>query len=119
MLVNIMDDAILRKVGLNVTKKTTVMNLSLNVQREQQGDLSGNKVQFSMSKKLQRLAKIKRLKDPIVKIKEVEVEKIVEKPKSFISNFAITVFTLSVNTDMSLLIFSILMVCNFSISALF
>ncbi len=61
--VNIMDDAILRKVGLNVTKKTTVMNLSLNVQREQQGDLSGNKVQFSMSKKLQRLAKIKRLKE--------------------------------------------------------
>ena len=61
--VNIMDDAILRKVGLNVTKKTTVMNLNLNIQREQQGDLSGNKVQFSMSKKLQRLAKIKRLKE--------------------------------------------------------
>jgi len=58
-----MDDAILRKVGLNVTKKTTVMNLNLNVQREQQGDLSGNKVHFSISKKLQRLAKIKRLKE--------------------------------------------------------
>ena len=39
------------------------MNLNLNIQREQQGDLSGNKVQFSMSKKLQRLAKIKRLKE--------------------------------------------------------
>ena len=58
-----MDDAILRKVGLNVTKKTTVMNLNLNVQREQQGDLSGNKVHFSISKKLQRLAKIKSLKE--------------------------------------------------------
>ena len=58
-----MDDAILRKVGLNVTKKTTVMSLNLNVQREQQGDLSGNKVHFSISKKLQRLAKIKRLKE--------------------------------------------------------